>query len=69
MGNWFRIESRMILGFAAAILLLLGSGGCSVAPTVPTHALIRHQALVDFAGLDKADTFDTVRVSVAAPQD
>jgi hypothetical protein len=58
-------------GFMPAILLLVGllgvGTGCRSAPSVGTHRLIEHQAMIDFTGLEPAGENKPLRVTAAIP--
>jgi hypothetical protein len=61
--------NRALVAFSTYLVVAVFGGGCQVAPTVATHQLIKHQALIDFAGLRSAEVVDLVNVSIATPQD
>src|SRR3954454_17743687 len=61
--------NRALVAFSTYLVVAVFGGGCQVAPTVATHQLIKHQALIDFAGLRSAQIVDLVSVSIATPQD
>ncbi|HYO11500.1 MAG TPA: hypothetical protein VER17_21230 [Tepidisphaeraceae bacterium] len=67
MGTGLSI-ARAAVSAAAIVFLLVFSTGCQFAQTVPTARLIQHQAVIDVAGLKEVETYDAVKVHVAAPQ-
>src|SRR5690242_3737626 len=61
--------NRALVTYSTFLMVAILGGGCQVAPTVATHQLIKHQALIDFAGLRSAAVVDLVSVSISTPQD
>lgn len=53
--------------FGLMVLLALG-GGCQTGQSVSSQALIRHQAMIDFSGLNSAEEIESVQVRCALPQ-
>ena len=67
MGVLF-VKFRPVLCMLAALGGLFALGGCQLKPSIPAARLIRHQAMVDPAGLSDSSTVGELKVHIAAPQ-
>jgi hypothetical protein len=67
MGVLF-VKFRALLCVLASLGGLFVLSGCQLAPSVAPARLIRHQAMVDPAGLTESTPVDELKVHIAAPQ-
>src|SRR5439155_4328897 len=69
MGKLLRLGR--FVGFATLLLLLrvMSLSGCQLAPALTTQRFLRHQALIDFAGLKQSTTIDALKAAIAIPVD
>jgi len=67
MGKLLRLGR--FVGFSSVVMLIAMASlsGCQLAPTVTAHQLIRHQAIIDFAGLNDPITVEALKTSIAIP--